>query len=115
MVHTHIREGSPGLVQHVFWVPGAAPALASTFVSEPQIVPSAGILLHGPLDICLDLLPAARFLLMQKQDAQHMFLQHRGGGHMPNTFGYYFGITFLITQDIRCTGPDSVEVESNFG
>ena len=42
-----------------FLVLGAAPAPASTFVSEPQIVPCAGILLHGHLEVYLDLLPAA--------------------------------------------------------
>ena len=42
-----------------FLVLRAAPAPASTFASEPQIVPWASISLHGPLDICLDLLPAA--------------------------------------------------------
>ena len=56
----------------------AAPAPASTSVSEPQIVPLASILLHEPLDICLDLLPAAPLPPVQKRDAQHMFLQHRG-------------------------------------
>ena len=40
--------------------------------------PCASILLHGPLDICLDLLPAATLPRVQKRDAQHMLLQHRG-------------------------------------
>ena len=51
---------------------GAAPALASSFVSW------ASILLHGCLDICLDMLPEAPIPPLQKWDAQHKFLQHRG-------------------------------------
>ena len=34
-----------------FQVLGSASALASTFISEPQFVPLASILLYGPLDI----------------------------------------------------------------
>ena len=43
-----------------------------------RLFPWPSILLYGPLDICLDLLPAAPPPSMQKRDAQHMFLQHRG-------------------------------------
>ena len=78
-----IRERPPGLIQHVltvlvFW---------SWVLLRPRLLPSPrslklfpwpSILLHGPLDICLDLLPAAPRPPMQKRDAQHMFLQHRG-------------------------------------
>ena len=34
--------------------------------------PWASILLHGPLDICLDVVPAAPLPPVQKQDAQHL-------------------------------------------
>ena len=40
--------------------------------------PWANILLHGPLGISLNLLPAATLPPLQKRDAQHVFLQHRG-------------------------------------
>ena len=43
-----------------------------------RLFPCASILLHGPVDIYLDLLSAAPLPPVQKQDAQHMFLQHRG-------------------------------------
>ena len=49
-----------------FLVLGAAPAPASTFASD-------SILLHGALDIWLDLLPAAPLPPVQKRDAQHIF------------------------------------------
>ena len=41
--------------------------------------PWASILLHGPLDICLDVVPALPYhpAPVQKREAQHMFLQHR--------------------------------------
>ena len=66
----------------VFLVLGAAPAQASTFVSDCLgLFPWASILLHGPLGICLDLLPAAPLPPVQKRDTQHMFLQHKG--HTP--------------------------------
>ena len=78
-----VRERPPGLLQHVltvlvFW---------SWVLLRPRLPPSPrslklfpwpSILLHGPLDICLDLLPAAPRPPMQKRDAQHMFLRHRG-------------------------------------
>ena len=57
-------------------VPGAAAAaaLASSFVSEPKIAPlNYSILPHGPVDICLDLLPAA-LPPVQEQDSQCEFL-----------------------------------------
>ena len=60
------RERSPGLIQHVltvlvFWswvllLPRLAPLSWSL-----RLFFSANILLHGPLDICLDLLPAAPY------------------------------------------------------
>ena len=76
-------ERPPGLIQHVltvlvFW---------SWVLLRPRLSPSprslklfhwSSALPHGPLDICLDLLPAAPRPPMQKRDAQHMFLQHRG-------------------------------------
>ena len=43
----------------VFWFWVLLLPLLPPFVSEPQTVPWASILIHGPLDICLDLLPAA--------------------------------------------------------
>ena len=74
------RERSPGLNQHALTVL----VLGSWVLLLPRLppwswslrlFPWASILLHGPLDICLDLLPAAPLPPMQKQDAQHMFLQ----------------------------------------
>ena len=44
-----------------------------------RLFPWASLLLHGPLDICLDLLPAAPLPPVQIKDAQHKFLQHKGG------------------------------------
>ena len=78
-----IRERPPRLIQHVltvlvFW---------SLVLLQPRLPPSSrslrlvlypSILLHGPLDVCLDLLPAAPLPPVQKRDAQHKFLQHRG-------------------------------------
>ena len=66
------------LIVLVFWswvllLPRLPPSSRSL-----KLFPWASILLHGPLDICMDLLPAAPLPPMQKQDAQHMFLQHRG-------------------------------------
>ena len=77
------RARPPGLLQHVltvlvFW---------SWVLIWPRLPPSsrslrwfpwASILLHGPLDICLDLLPAAPLPPVQKRDSQHKFLQHKG-------------------------------------
>ena len=40
-----------------FLLLGAAPAPVSAFVSEPQISPWASTLLHGLLNICLDVVP----------------------------------------------------------
>ena len=72
------------LIQHVltvlvFWSWGAAlrPRLPSSSRGL-SLYPWTSILLHGPLDICLDLLPAAPLPPVQKRDARHMFLQHRG-------------------------------------
>ena len=78
-----IRERPPGLLQHVltvlvFW---------SWVLPLTRLAPSsrslrlclwASILLYGPVDIAWDLLPAAPPPPVQKRDAQHMFLQHRG-------------------------------------
>ena len=81
-------ERTPGLIQHVltvlvFWswvllMPRLPPSSRSL-----RLCPWASILLHGPLDICLDLLPAAPLPPVQKRDAQHMFFYSTGGGHMP--------------------------------
>ena len=43
-----------------------------------RMFPWPSISLYGPLDICLDLLPAAPPPPMQKRDPQHKLLQHRG-------------------------------------
>ena len=48
----------------------------------------ASILLHGPLDICLDLLPAAPLPPMQKQTHGTYF--YSTGGHTPNFRGRRF-------------------------
>ena len=61
-----------------FLVLGAPPAPASTLVSEPQIVPLGWHFALRALGHCLDLLPAAPPPPVQKRDAQHKFLQHRG-------------------------------------
>ena len=79
-----ISQGrTPWLIQHVLtvlvflsWVL-LLPRPPSSFWSL-RLFPWASILLHGPLDICLDLLPAAPLPRLQNRDAQHMFLQHRG-------------------------------------
>ena len=78
------RERPPGLIQHVltvlaFWswvllLPWLPPSSRSL-----RAFPWASILLHGPLDICLDLLPAPPLPPVQKRDAQHMFLLRRRG------------------------------------
>ena len=50
--------------------------------SEPQIAPPKWRLLHGCFEqILLDLLPPAPLPPVQRQDAQQMFLQHKGGTH----------------------------------
>ena len=78
-----VRERPPVLIQHVLIVLVFAswvlllPRLPPSFRSI-RLFPWASILLHGPLDIWLDLLPAAPLPPVQNQDAQHMFLQHRG-------------------------------------
>ena len=85
------RERPPGLIQHVltvlvFW---------SWVLLLPRLQPSSQSLRLFPwasMDICLDLLPAASRPPVQKRDAQHMFLQHRGGtrrhfaGHFSSVF-----------------------------
>ena len=82
--HLHyVREIPPGLLQHVltvliFWswvllLPRLPPWSRSL-----RLFACASILLYGPLDICLDLLPSAPIPPVQKRDAQHMFSQHRG-------------------------------------
>ena len=77
------QRKTSGLIQHVLtvlvcwsWVlllPRLPPSSRSL-----RFFPRASILLHGPLDICLDLLPAAPLPPVQKQDAHHKFLQHSG-------------------------------------
>ena len=79
-----VGERTPGLIQHVLtvlvflsWVlflPRPPPSSRSL-----RLCPRASILLHGPLDSCLDLLSAAPPPPVQQRDAQHKFLQHRGG------------------------------------
>ena len=85
-----IRQRPPGLIQHVLTVL----VFGSWVLPPPRLPPSsrslrlcpwANILLHGRLDICSDLLPAAPPPPVQKQDAQHMFLQHRGGTRTRST------------------------------
>ena len=88
--NTTIKERPPGLIQHVLtvlvflsWVlllPWPPPSSRSL-----RLCPWASPLLHGPLDICLDLLPAAPPPPVQKRDAQHKFLQHRGAHTETNT------------------------------
>ena len=77
------EERPPGLIEHVLTVL----VFLSWVLLQPRLPPSsrslrlfpcASILLHAPLDICLDLLPAAPLPPVQKQDAQHKFLQQRG-------------------------------------
>ena len=76
--HRHSGKDPLGLIQHVLAVlvlwsgAGFHLRLGASDDSFPSI------LLHGPLDICLDLLPAAYLPPMQKRDAQHKFLQHGG-------------------------------------
>ena len=67
----NIRERPPGLIQHVltvlvFWswvllLPWLPPLSRSL-----RLFPWASILLHGPLDSCLDLLPTAPLPPVQK-------------------------------------------------
>ena len=93
-----IEERPPGL-QHVltvlvFWswvllLPRLPPWSRSL-----RLFPWASILLYGLLDSCLDLLPAAP-PPVQKWDAQHMFLQHRGAhaevkANLPRTLGPHY-------------------------
>ena len=70
------RERPPGLSNHVltvlvFPVLGAHPGASES-------APGLGICFHGPLGKFLDLLPPASLPPVQKRDAQHMFLQHKG-------------------------------------
>ena len=51
----------------------------------------------GPLDICLDLLTAAPLPRVQKRDAQHKFLQHRGGAHANNQHKVFQTEIFLFS------------------
>ena len=66
-------DDCPGSLSWVLLLPRPPPSSRSL-----RLFPCASILLHGPLDICLDLLLAAPLPPMQKQDAQRKFLQHRG-------------------------------------
>ena len=82
---------APGLIQLVltvlvFWpwvqlVPGSQPL--------PQIVLVNKQLLHGPLNICLDLLPTTPLPLVQKRAAQHKLLQHK------RTYTYIGGVVVM--------------------
>ena len=82
-----IRERPPGLIQHVltvlvflFWgllLPRHPPSSRSLI-----LCPWASILLHGPLDICLDLLSAAPPPPVQKRTYSTCF--YSTGGHTPN-------------------------------
>ena len=63
----------PGFWSWVLLMPRPPPSSRSLI-----LCPWASILLHGPLDTCSDLLPASPPPPVQKRDAQHMFLQHRG-------------------------------------
>ena len=79
----YYRERPPGLILHVLtvlvlgsWVLLLSQLLPSS--RSLRLFPRPSVLLHGPLDICLDLLAAAPLPPVQRQDAQHMFLQHRG-------------------------------------
>ena len=80
----------------VFWSWALLLPWLPPFVSEPQIVPLAQHLLYGPLDICLDLLPAAPPPSMQKRDAQHMLLQHRGA----RTDSYRAILVAIVSQNV---------------
>ena len=87
-----LQGKTPGLIRHVLtvvvfllWVlllPRPPPSSWSL-----RLCDWASILLHGPLDVCLDLLPAAPPPPVQKRDAQHMFLQHRGARAEFSKFG----------------------------
>ena len=64
---------SPG-----FGVLGAAPPPASTFVLEPRIVRLSYHFASWALGLLLGSAARSSLPPVQKQDAQHMFLQHRG-------------------------------------
>ena len=51
---------------------GAAPAQLPPWSRSLRALAWASISLHGPLDVCLDVVPAAPIPSMQKGDAQHM-------------------------------------------
>ena len=62
-----------------FLLPGAAPAPPSPFVLGLRLFPWASILLHGPLDICLDVVPAAPLPPGAKTGrTAHVFTVQRG-------------------------------------
>ena len=70
------------LIQHVptvlvFWVLGAADARAPSFVQEPQAVPNS-ICFVAPSSKILGSAPPAPQPPVEKRDAQHKFLQHKG-------------------------------------
>ena len=77
------QEGTSGLLQHVltvlvFWswallVPRLPPSSRSL-----RLFLCSSILPRAALEICLDMQPATPLPPVQKRDAQHKFLQHRG-------------------------------------
>ena len=78
-----IRQRPPGLIQLVltvlvFWAWVLLLTRLPLSSWSLKLLPCASILLRGPLDIRLDLLPAAPLPPVQKRDAQHKFLHHRG-------------------------------------
>ena len=69
-----------------------------------RLCPWTKILLHGPLDICLDLLPAASPPPVQKRDAQPKFWKHRGA-HTEVVCNFYAEVLFCTLlrsfEDLR--------------
>ena len=96
-----VREMPPGLLQHVlavlvFWswallLPQLPPSSRSL-----KLFPCANILLHAPLDICLDLLPAAPPPPVQNRTHSTCF--YSTGGHTPNVRVYHdiFGLQGML-------------------
>ena len=116
------RARPPGLLQHVLtvlvflsWVLLLPrPPVSSR---SPRLCPCASILLHGPLDICLDLLPAAPSPPVQERNAQHMFLQH-GGAHAEIWASKnlaHQNRTIAIASDFRVDGAKSPEIPQKEG
>ena len=79
MARSNSQGRPPGLIQYVltvlvFWSWMLLLARLPPSSQSLALFPWASTLLHGPLDICLDMLPAAFLPPVQKRDAQHMFL-----------------------------------------